>query len=93
MRDLTAEVNGLLAPPPARERWPHVSAIVPTHDGRDLLETLLRGLADVTDYPALEVVVVDNASADGTVEWLEPLAVPFPLIIVRNARNLLSRPR
>ena len=86
--DLTAEVNGLLAPPPARERWPHVSAIVPTHDGRELLETLLRGLADVTDYPALEVVVVDNASADGTVEWLESLAVPFPLIIVRNARNL-----
>ncbi len=86
--DLAAEINGLLAPPPARERWPSVSAIVPTHDGRELLGTLLSGLADGTDYPALEVVIVDNASSDGTVEWLESMAVPFPMIIVRNARNL-----
>ncbi len=76
-----------VAAPPERERWPTVSAIVPTHDGRELLETLLIGLADETQYSELEVVIVDNASSDGTVEWLESAVVPFPLIIVRNARN------
>jgi GT2 family glycosyltransferase len=86
--DLAAEVERLLEPAPERDRWPSVSAVIPTHDGRDLLETLLTGLAKQTDYPDLEVVVVDNASGDGTVQWLEAAAFPFPLIVVRNARNL-----
>ena len=87
--DLAAEINRLPAPRPAptRERWPSVSAIVPTHDGRELLEALLSGLADETQYSELEVVIVDNASSDGTIGWLESAVVPFPLVVVRNARN------
>ena len=85
---LTADVNRLLGPVPVRDQWPSVSAIVPTHDGRELLATLLTGLAEKTDYPDLEVVVVDNASSDGTLAWLESESFPFALIAVRNARNV-----
>ncbi len=60
---------------------------MPTHDGRERLVRLLTGLASITDYSQLEVLVVDNASRDGTLEWLEAADLPFPLGIIRNARN------
>lgn len=42
---------------------PRVSIIVPTRNRLDLLRTCLSGL-EATDYPALEVLVVDNDSDD-----------------------------
>jgi hopene-associated glycosyltransferase HpnB len=50
----------------ARTRWPDVSAIIPA---RDEAETIARAVASLVaqDYPgALRVVVVDDASEDGT---------------------------
>jgi GT2 family glycosyltransferase len=44
--------------------WPPISVVIPSRDGFALLKTLLDGLADGTDYPALEVIVVDNGSTD-----------------------------
>ena len=43
--------------------WPLVLAIVVTHNGRPWLPGCLKSLA-LQSYPALEVVVVDNASED-----------------------------
>ena len=43
--------------------WPLVLAIVVTHNGRRWLPGCLKSLA-LQSYPALEVVVVDNASED-----------------------------
>jgi len=43
---------------------PLVSLIVPTRDRVDLLRTCLTGLLRGTDYPALEVLVVDNRSRE-----------------------------
>ncbi|MEB3203385.1 MAG: glycosyltransferase family 2 protein [Candidatus Sericytochromatia bacterium] len=50
---------------------PRVALLVVTLDGRDHLERLLASVADL-DYPkdALEIVVVDNGSTDGTTGWL-----------------------
>lgn len=48
---------------PVPEPAPLVSVIVPTRDGR-LLSRCIDSLLDDTDYPKLEVVVVDNGSAD-----------------------------
>jgi N-acetylglucosaminyl-diphospho-decaprenol L-rhamnosyltransferase len=54
-----------VAAPPVSD----VSVIVPTYQGRHHLEQLLPSLLDQT--LAHEVIVVDNASSDGTREFLE----------------------
>lgn len=52
---------------------PRVVAVVVTYDRRDLLVRTLRGIAGGARSPQA-VVVVDNASTDGTSEWLDLLA-------------------
>jgi rhamnopyranosyl-N-acetylglucosaminyl-diphospho-decaprenol beta-1,3/1,4-galactofuranosyltransferase len=50
---------------------PRIAAVVVTYNRREMLERLVKVLADV---PGLdEVLVVDNASTDGTGEWLTRL--------------------
>lgn len=59
---------------------PKVSVVVPTHQRRDALRTVLESLARQTAGPAsYEVVVSVDASTDGTVEMLEGLDVPYAL--------------
>ena len=86
--ELAGRLRERFGPPPERERWPSVSAIVPTRDGLGHLRRLFAGLEAHTDYPALEVVVVDNASGDGTLAYLESLQTPFPVRMVTNEENL-----
>ncbi len=43
---------------------PLVSVIIPTRNGANLLERCLSGLLDATDYPAIEVLVIDNGSTE-----------------------------
>ena len=53
---------------------PLVSLIVPTRDRADLLGRCVEGLLQRTDYPAIEVLVVDHASKlQETFELLEKL--------------------
>jgi GT2 family glycosyltransferase/SAM-dependent methyltransferase len=58
-------VDKPLAPPPR----PEVSVVVPSWNGRELLDGVLRSLQAQTLAP-LQVIVVDNGSSDGTVEHL-----------------------
>lgn len=52
---------------------PRVSVIIPTRNRLDLLSTCIAGLVS-TDYPDLEVIVVDNDSDDpATLDFLETL--------------------
>jgi GT2 family glycosyltransferase len=46
-----------------RADLPRVSIVVPTRDRVDLLSTCIAGV-EVTDYPDIEVIVVDNDSID-----------------------------
>jgi GT2 family glycosyltransferase len=65
---------------------PRVSVVIVTWNGRALLERFLPSVL-ATAYPDVEVVVADNASADGTAEWL---AAAHPgVVVVRHAENLL----
>ncbi|MEM6325773.1 MAG: glycosyltransferase family 2 protein [Bacteroidota bacterium] len=65
---------------------PRVSVVIVTWNGRGLLERFLPSVR-ATEYPALEIVVADNASDDGTAEWL---AAHHPEVrIVRHGENLL----
>src|SRR5439155_13585145 len=51
-----------------------VSIIVSTHDSLVLTRLCLESLLANTDYPSYEVVVIDNASGDGTPDYLRQLA-------------------
>ena len=65
-----------------------VSVIIPTYRKREVLEATLVSLAAQT-YPAgsIEVVVVDDCSQDGTLEYLEALDVPFTLVPIAHEVN------
>jgi GT2 family glycosyltransferase len=64
---------------PKRVRWPLasqplVSLIIPTRDGRALLETCIESLRRVTTYRKYEIVVVDNGTTDpSTLDYLAKL--------------------
>lgn len=51
-------------------RFPRVLAAVLNYNGRNHLESLLPTLVR-QDYPNLEITVVDNASSDDSVPWLQ----------------------
>lgn len=74
-----------------RVRWPlpqtlpTISLIVPTRDQVGLLRNCIEGLLERTDYPALEIIVVDNDSREpATHEYLASLGqrgvrvLPYP---------------
>ena len=46
------------------DRWPSVSIIVPTRDHVDVLAPCIQGLLQDTDYPDLEILIVDNESSE-----------------------------
>ncbi len=50
--------------------WPLVSVLVVTHDGLGWTRLCLESVERRTDWPRFEVIVADNASTDGTREWL-----------------------
>lgn len=81
---LAAEVRERLGPTPRLPSWPPVSIVVPTRNGREHLERLVAGLRERTDYPELELIVVDNDSGDGSVEFLEGLDPGFPVRVLAN---------
>lgn len=66
-------------------RTPSTSIIIPTWNGIQYIEDCLNSLLN-QDYPDCEIIVVDNASSDGTPDWV---AERFPTVtLVRNERNL-----
>lgn len=61
---------------------PTVSVCIPVFNGRQYLgETIASALAQ--DCPATEIIVQDNASTDGTWEYLQQLALVHPSLSVQ----------
>ncbi len=59
---------------PLPDPAPRVSILIPTRDRVDLLSTCVESLVALTDYPDLEIIVVDNQSEDpATLSYLESL--------------------
>lgn len=59
---------------PLPEVLPKVSIIIPTRDQIRLLRTCVEGVLTGTDYPNMEVIIVDNDSSDpNTLAYLEEL--------------------
>ena len=65
---------------------PRVSIVIVTWNGRALLERFLPSIL-ATDYPDFEIVVADNASTDGTAEWLS--ATHPEIVVVQHPENWL----
>lgn len=63
----------------AEADWPKLSVIIPSRNGFDLISRVLSDLFDKTDYPTLEVIVIDNGSTDPRVmELYKSYARHFP---------------
>ena len=71
-----------------RELFPPASIIIVTYNNLSLTQMCLESVFRETDYPNFEVIVVDNASHDGTAEWLAEEATGEPrLRVIGNADN------
>lgn len=70
-------------PLPAR---PRVSFVVAVMNEIDVIEQCVRSMLD-SDYPDLEVIVVDDASTDGTAELLARLSSELDFRLVALPRN------
>ena len=61
-----------------------VSVIIPHWNGIDILADCLESLKKNT-YPNIEIIVVDNASTDGSSDWISS---HYPDIkLIRNNKN------
>ncbi len=76
------------APFPEDAAWPRISVIICTHNGSSTLRECLAGVAAL-NYPAKEVIVVDDGSTDGSAE----IARQFDLQIVTASHVGLSAAR
>jgi GT2 family glycosyltransferase len=56
------------------QTFPKISIVIVTHNNRDVNRLCLESLFARTEWPNLEVLVVDNGSSDGTPELLSGLA-------------------
>jgi GT2 family glycosyltransferase len=84
---LAGELRRRLGPLPEQPDWPLVSVITLNRDGADRLRGLVAGLSEHTDYPRLELIVVDNGSSDESIAFARSAEAPFPISIVANAHN------
>ena len=84
---LGAEVRRRLGPAPKWDDWPLVSIVVLNRDGAPMLRRLLRGLIEQTEYPRVELILVDNGSGDDSLDFARRVEAPFPISILANPHN------
>jgi len=71
-----------------KKTFPLVSIIVLTHNNLHLNEHCINSIYRCTTYPNFELIVVDNASTDGTLAYLQEMAGKVSnLKLIRNDRN------
>jgi GT2 family glycosyltransferase len=69
----------------AMAKLPKVGVVILNHNGKALSERCLRSVME-SPYPNKEIILVDNASTDGSVEYLRN---SFPhVLILENSENL-----
>lgn len=67
-----------------------VSIVIPTHNRKQSVTRLLNNIFN-NDYKNIEIIVVDDASSDGTFEYLKQKFSKHPeLKIFRNKKNLFA---
>ncbi|AUB55811.1 hypothetical protein BK007_07230 [Methanobacterium subterraneum] len=66
---------------------PLVSIIIINRNGLKHLKRLLEDFTQKIQYPHFEIIVVDNASSDGSLPFLENISGILPLKIIKNEKN------
>lgn len=66
---------------------PLVSIIILNKNGFHHLKRLFKDFKENIQYPSYEIIVVDNASTDKSVTFLEQLSDTLPLKVIKNAKN------
>ncbi len=75
--------------PAVRRLFPKVSIIVVTYDNLEMTRQCLESIYARTAWPNFEVIVVDNASTDGTPEFLRSSEKTYPrLSVLLNDSNM-----
>jgi GT2 family glycosyltransferase len=72
---------------PFDDGCPCVSIVVLNRDGLEHLRRLFLNFEENIQYPHYEIIVVDNASRDGSLAYLEELKNTLPLRIIKNKEN------
>ncbi|HEX2418697.1 MAG TPA: glycosyltransferase, partial [Micromonosporaceae bacterium] len=72
---------------PALPAVPRVSFLLAVHNEEDVIEDCVRSVAG-SAYPELEVIVVNDASTDGTREVLRRLAAELGITVLTLAQNV-----
>jgi GT2 family glycosyltransferase/glycosyltransferase involved in cell wall biosynthesis len=68
--------------------YPPVSVIVLCFNNLNFTTACLNSLLELSDYPALKIICVDNASTDGTSDYLHRMAEQYPSVrYIRNKSN------
>lgn len=80
------EDAGVEDPLASDRNWPFVSVLVPAHNEEAVIARSVLAMLRM-DYPAFEVIVVDDGSSDGTLAALQPLLGDTRLRVVRKTVN------
>src|SRR3954464_11583922 len=68
---------------------PFTSIVIPVYNQLDYTRECIAAIDARTAKGSWELIVVDNASTDGTSAWLSGLSLPHaPVRVIRNAANL-----
>jgi GT2 family glycosyltransferase len=70
----------------ARVGYPSTSIIILNHNGREHIENCLDSITSLTDTP-YELIVIDNGSKDGSVEYLREVDIDC-MTLIENPVNL-----
>jgi GT2 family glycosyltransferase len=61
-----------------RAAWPRASLVIVTYDNLAFSRMCIASILENTEYPNYEILIVDNASTDGSVEEFQRLARDVP---------------
>ncbi|MBI4813208.1 MAG: glycosyltransferase [Methanobacterium sp.] len=67
---------------------PLVSIVIINRNGLKYLKRLFDDFVEKIQYPAYEIIVVDNASQDESLPFLEDVSESLPLKIIKNTENV-----
>jgi GT2 family glycosyltransferase len=87
LEDLATRIRDRIGPCPRPADQPLVSIVVLNRDGAPHLRRLLEGLLERTDYPHLELILVDNGSSDDSLDFIHSIEAPFPISVIANPSN------